>query len=131
MSTAGEIEASPTTGLEPSDESSPLLTSDHKSPSSPAVEINLYKRGRGPIAVFKSSLGGYQQDQLEVVDILDKYGFKSIYAYNSVSGRGAPIRFNPKNGRSYIPYTDGAVISVDGEPKVCYYLFRLEYFWFR
>ena len=121
MSTAGEIEASPTTGLEPSDESSPLLSShdsDQKSPPGPQVEISLYRRGRGPIAVFKSSLGGYEQDQLEVVDILDKYGFKSIYAFNSITGRGVPIRFNPKNGRSLLPYSDGAVISVDGEPKV-------------
>lgn len=120
MSAAGEIEASPTTGLETSDESAPLLSniSDQKSPSVPEVEISLFRRGRGPIAVFKSSLGGYEQDQLEVVDILDKYGFKSIYAYNTVSGRGVPIRFNPKNGRSLLPYSDGAVISVDGEPKV-------------
>ncbi|KAF1002198.1 uncharacterized protein LOC141702053 [Apium graveolens] len=117
MSTVGEIEASPTTGFETSDEPSPLLTSQNSDQKSPEVEINLYKQGRGPIAVFKASLGGYEQDQLEVVEILDKYGFKAIYAYNSVSGRGVPIRFNPKNGRSLLPYTDGAVISVDGEPK--------------
>lgn len=83
----------------------------------PEVEVHLFRRGQGPIDVFKSSLGGWDQDQLEVIDILEKYGFKSIYAYNSRSGRGVPIRFNPKNGRSLLPYTDGSVIFIDGEPK--------------
>ncbi|KAL8096449.1 uncharacterized protein LOC141689182 [Apium graveolens] len=122
--TAGEIEesTSPTTGTNDSDESTPLLSSqntDSKSQSSkvPEVEINLLRRGRGPIAVFKSRLGGYEQDQLEVREILEKYNFKAIYAFNSIRGRGAPIRFYPRNGLSMIPYTDGAVISVDGEPK--------------
>ncbi|KAK1393061.1 hypothetical protein POM88_012117 [Heracleum sosnowskyi] len=89
MSTAGEIESSPTTGLETSDESSPLLSSP-KSPSAPEVEINLYKRGRGPIAVFKSSLGGYEQDQLEVADILDNGG-----AVISVDGEPKDSVINP------------------------------------
>lgn len=124
--TAGEIEesTSPTTGNDNSDESTPLLSSqntDSKTLSSsskvPEVEINLFRRGRGPIAVFKSRLGGYEQDQIEVREILEKFNFKSLYAFNSVSGRGAPIRFYPRNGLSMVPYTDGSVISVDGEPK--------------
>ncbi|CAL0316057.1 unnamed protein product [Lupinus luteus] len=83
----------------------------------PEVEIQLYRQGRGPIAVFKSNLGGWEQDQLEVRDILEQYGFKSIYAFNPQSGRGVPIRFNPRNGRSILTYRDAAVVYVDGEPK--------------
>ncbi|WCJ44014.1 hypothetical protein M5689_024711 [Euphorbia peplus] len=82
----------------------------------PEVEIRLYRRGKGPIDVFKSSLGGWEQDQLEVGDILDKYAFKSIFAFNPTVGRGAPIRFS-RNGRSLLSYRDGSVIHVDGEPK--------------
>ncbi|XWS24891.1 hypothetical protein CRYUN_Cryun27aG0024000 [Craigia yunnanensis] len=83
----------------------------------PEVEIRLYRRGKGPIDVFKSSLGGWDQEQLEVGELLEKYGFKSIYAFNTQSGRGVPIRFNPRNGRSIIGYKDGSVVHIDGEPK--------------
>ncbi|GAV80117.1 hypothetical protein CFOL_v3_23579, partial [Cephalotus follicularis] len=83
----------------------------------PEVEIHLYRQGRGPINVFKSKLGGWDQDQLEVRDILDKYGLKSLHAFNSLSGRSVPIRFNPCNGRSIITYKDGSVVHFDGEPK--------------
>ncbi|KAF2291053.1 hypothetical protein GH714_019398 [Hevea brasiliensis] len=83
----------------------------------PEVEIHLYRRGKGPIEVFKSSLGGWDQDQLEVRDILDKYGFKSVYAFNPDSGRAAPIRFNGRNGKSILGYRDGSVIYIDGDPK--------------
>ena len=89
----------------------------------PEVEIHLFRRGKGPIDVFKSSLGGWDQDQLEVRNILDKYDFKSIFAFNPASGRGVPIRFQ-RNGRSILPYKDGSVIFVDGELNVCnLYLF--------
>ncbi|KAI4366832.1 hypothetical protein MLD38_022649 [Melastoma candidum] len=89
----------------------------------PEVEIHVYRQGKGPVDVSKWRLGGWDQDQLEVRDILDRYGFKSIHAFNpnqvngSGSGRGAPIRFNPRNGRSLLPYKDGAVIYIDGDPK--------------
>lgn len=84
----------------------------------PEIEVHLFKQGKGPIDVFKASLGGWDQDQLEVRDILEKYGCKSVHAFTPGSGRGAPIRFNPRNGRSLLPYKDGAVIHIDGEPKV-------------
>lgn len=84
----------------------------------PEVEIHLYKSGKGPIDVFKSNLGGYEQDQLEVRSILEKYGLKSIFAFNVEKGRAVPIRFHPRNGRSVLPYRDGAVIYIDGEPQV-------------
>ncbi|EEF35270.1 uncharacterized protein LOC8281408 [Ricinus communis] len=84
----------------------------------PEIEIHVYRQGKGPIEVFKSSLGGWDQDQLEVREILEKYGFKSVYAFSpGGSGRGAPIRFNPRNGRSLLGYRDGSVIYIDGEPK--------------
>lgn len=89
----------------------------------PEVEIRLYRQGKGPIEVFRSALGGWDQDQLEVLDILDKYGLKALYAFNPESGRGAPIRFNRRNGRSVLSYSDGAVILVDGEPKVRFSVF--------
>ncbi|KAL2894405.1 Zinc transporter ZIP4 [Bienertia sinuspersici] len=85
----------------------------------PEVELHIYSQGKGPIAVSKSTLGGWDQDQLEVRDILEKYGFKSIYAFNPHDGgRTVPIRFHSKNGRSMLPYKDGSVILIDGEPKV-------------
>ncbi|XP_004290466.1 PREDICTED: uncharacterized protein LOC101304054 [Fragaria vesca subsp. vesca] len=83
----------------------------------PEVEVRLYRQGKGPIDSFKSSLGGWDQNQLEVRDILDKYGLKSLYAFNPQSGRGVPIRFNPRNGRSMLPYRDGSEVHIDGEPK--------------
>lgn len=84
----------------------------------PEVEVHLYRRGKGPIDVFKANLGGWDQDQLDVREFLDKYGFKSVYAFKPETGRGVPIRFNPRNGRSIVTYRDGSTIYVDGEPKV-------------
>ncbi|CAO2834140.1 unnamed protein product [Amaranthus hypochondriacus] len=84
----------------------------------PEVELHVYRQGKGPVSVMKSNLGGWDQDQLEVRDILEQFGFKSIYAYNpNDGGRGVPIRFHPRNGRSILPYKDGSVIYIDGEPK--------------
>lgn len=84
----------------------------------PEVKVHLYKQGKGPIDEFTSPLGGWEQDQLEVRNILDKYGFKSVYAFKPETGRGVPIRFNPRNGRSILTYRDGSDIYIDGEPKV-------------
>ncbi|KAF2297498.1 hypothetical protein GH714_024408 [Hevea brasiliensis] len=95
----------------------PVVVEDLAMTKVPEVEIHLYRQGKGPIDVFKSSLGGWDQDLLEVRDILDKYGFKSVYAFNPDSGRAAPIRFNGRNGRSILGYRDGSVICIDGEPK--------------
>ncbi|XP_076920675.1 uncharacterized protein LOC143581877 [Bidens hawaiensis] len=113
-----------TTTTTTTEESQPLLDKSESKPRTksvrtkvPEVEVHLFRSGEGPIDTFKSSLGGWDQDQLEVRDILEKYGFKSVYAFNTQSGRGVPIRFNPKNGRSILPYKDGSVILIDGEPK--------------
>ncbi|XAR62232.1 hypothetical protein NMG60_11016918 [Bertholletia excelsa] len=113
---AGEIEETRDWG-----ESAPLLPNDRRTrlvrTKVPEVEVHLYRQGKGPIDVFKSSLGGWDQDQLEVRDILDKYGFKSVFAFKRETGRGVPIRFNVKNGRSLLSYTDGSTVFIDGEPK--------------
>lgn len=84
----------------------------------PEVEIHLYRQGKGPIAVFKSTLVGWEQDQLDVREILDKYGLKSVYAFSTSAGRGVPIRFDRRNGRSMLGYKDGSVVYMDGEPQV-------------
>ncbi|CAN4122159.1 unnamed protein product [Withania somnifera] len=116
----GEIEEA-STGA---DEVSPLLPNPIPSTRTksvrtkvPEVKVHLYKQGKGPIEEFTFPLGGWDQDQLEVRDILDKYGFKSVYAFKPESGRCFPIRFNPRNGRSIITYRDGSDICIDGEPK--------------
>jgi len=90
----------------------------------PEVEIHLYRQSKGPVAVFKSPLGGWEQDQIEVRDILERHGLKSVFAFNPrAGGRGVPVRFNPKNGRSILAYRDGAVVYLDGDPKVCFFFF--------
>lgn len=84
----------------------------------PWVEVHLFRLGRGPIDIFRSSLGGRDQDRLEVRSILVKYGLKSLFAFKPPSERGFRIRFSPRDGTSLHPYRDGAVVFVDGEPKV-------------
>lgn len=129
----GEIEEESPAGSVPDavhDESTPLVSENSlqltpkRSRSVrtkvPEVEVHLYKMGKGPIDVFKSCLGGWDQDQLEVRDILVKYGFSSVYAFTPGEGRGAPIRFNPRNGRSMLSYKDGSVVCIDGKPKVIF-----------
>ena len=86
--------------------------------AAPEVEVQLFRRGRGPVAVFRSPLGGYTQDQLEVGDILEKHGLKCVFAFDAASrARGVAIRFNPRNGRSLLPYAADSTIFLDGEPK--------------
>ncbi|CAJ2629786.1 unnamed protein product [Trifolium pratense] len=85
--------------------------------SAKKVEIHLFRQGEGPIAVFQSNLSGFEQNQLNVRQILHKHSLKSIFAFNPRSGRAAPIRFNPKTGNSVLPYRNGAVLYIDSEPK--------------
>ncbi|XP_061350169.1 uncharacterized protein LOC133295355 [Gastrolobium bilobum] len=108
-----EVESTPDVGTHNESE-----TSRHVRTKVPEVEIHLFREGKGPVTVFKTTLGGWEQDQLEVRDILEKYGLKTIFAFNPEnSGRGVPVRFNPRNGRSLLTYGDGAVVYLDGEPK--------------
>jgi len=93
-----------------------------QSESAKKVEIHLFRQGEGPIAVFESELGGCEHNRLEVREILHKHSFKSIFAFNPRSGRAVPIRFNPKTGYSVLSYRNGAVLYIDGEPKVVLFL---------
>lgn len=91
---------------------------DRAAAPAPEVEVQLFRRGR-PVAVFRSQLGGYTQDQLEVGDVLEQHGLKSVFAFDPAARkRGVAIRFNPRNGRSLLPYAPGSTIFLDGEPKV-------------
>ncbi|XP_062206695.1 uncharacterized protein LOC133908606 [Phragmites australis] len=86
--------------------------------ASPEVEVQLFRQGRGPVAVFRSRLGGWTQDQLEVGDILEQHGLKSVFAFDPAARtRGVAIRFHPRNGRSLLTYAPGSTIFLDGEPK--------------
>ncbi|GJN17877.1 hypothetical protein PR202_gb04981 [Eleusine coracana subsp. coracana] len=86
--------------------------------AAPEVEVQLFRRGRGPVAVLRSQLGGWTQDQLEVGDILEQYGLKSVFAFDPAAGtRGVAIRFHPRNGRSLLTYAPGSTIFLDGDPK--------------
>ncbi|KAB5557355.1 hypothetical protein DKX38_008264 [Salix brachista] len=108
-----EVEGTDRSGSPPND---PKATQKTVRTKVPEVEIHLYREGKGPIDVFKSRLGGWDQDQLEVREILEKYGLKSIFAFNPSSGRGVPIP-SGRNGRSLLGYRDGSVIHVDGGGK--------------
>ncbi|XP_011044828.1 PREDICTED: uncharacterized protein LOC105139892 [Populus euphratica] len=116
MATENEIREAEGTDGSGSPPNEPKATQKRVRTNVPEVEIHLYRQGKGPIDVFKSSLGGWDQDQLEVREILEKYGLKSIFAFNPASGRGVPIPFG-RNGRSVLGYRDGSVIHVDGELK--------------
>ncbi|CAA0813507.1 Unknown protein [Striga hermonthica] len=82
----------------------------------PEGKVHVYKQGKGPIKVIKTVLAGWDQDQLQVREILEKYKFKSIYAFAPKLGRGVPIWFNPRNGQSLLTYRDGVVIMLMGSP---------------
>ncbi|KAK2420727.1 WD repeat protein [Trifolium repens] len=113
----GEIEEE-ITELTAATTATATATARHVRTKVPEVEIHLFRQGKGPVVVFKSALGGWEQDQLEVGDILEKHGLKTVYTFNHQSRvRGVPVRFNPKNGRSILSYRDGAVVYLDGEPK--------------
>jgi hypothetical protein len=90
--------------------------SQKKTSTIPEVEVHLYVRGEGPIHVFKTPLGGWDQDRLDLQQIMDDYGLKALYAYGARSGRGLRLRLNPRNGLSMLPYT-GNLVCLDGEPK--------------
>lgn len=90
--------------------------SQKKTTTIPEVEVSLYVRGEGPIHVFKTPLGGWDQDRLDLQQIMDDYGLKDLYAYSARSGRGLRLRLNPRNGLSMLPYT-GNLVCLDGEPK--------------
>uniref|UniRef100_A0A0D9UXM6 Uncharacterized protein n=1 Tax=Leersia perrieri TaxID=77586 RepID=A0A0D9UXM6_9ORYZ len=87
---------------------------------SPSVEVRLYRRGAGPVAVFRSSLVGPRRDRLQVRAIHAQHALRALFAFNPNSSlRGLRIRPDPSaaGGYSALPFRDGAAISLDGEPK--------------
>ncbi|KAG8055642.1 hypothetical protein GUJ93_ZPchr0001g31901 [Zizania palustris] len=103
---------------EESPASSPKGKPRSEAEAAPEVNVQLFRRGRGPVAVFLSRLGGYSQDQLEVGGILEQHGLKSVFVFDPASRtRGVAIRFHPRNGRSLLTYVSGSTVFLDGEPK--------------
>ena len=85
----------------------------------PFVEVRLYRRGAGPVAIFRSDLSGPRRDRLDVRRIQANHGLRALYAFKPEgSRRGLRIRCDPAAGYSALPFRDGAAIALDGEPKV-------------
>ncbi|XP_062208359.1 uncharacterized protein LOC133909825 [Phragmites australis] len=88
------------------------------SPRDPSVEVRLYRRGAGPVAVFRSGLAGPRRDRLDVRRIQAEHELRALFAFKAEgSRRGLRIRPDPAAGYSALPFRDGAVIALDGEPK--------------
>ncbi|TVU21478.1 hypothetical protein EJB05_31114, partial [Eragrostis curvula] len=84
----------------------------------PFVEVRLYRRGAGPVALFRSCLAGPRRDRLDVRRIQAEHGLRALFAFKPEgSRRGLRIRPDPVAGYSALPFRDGAVIVLDGEPK--------------
>uniref|UniRef100_A0A0E0JEZ8 Uncharacterized protein n=1 Tax=Oryza punctata TaxID=4537 RepID=A0A0E0JEZ8_ORYPU len=99
--------------------SAPLLE-PAASPRDPSVEVWLYRRGAGPVTVFRSALVGPRRDRLQVRAIQAEHGLRALFAFKPESSlRGLRIRPCPVagGGCSAVPFRDGAVIALDGEPK--------------
>ncbi|XP_024518105.1 uncharacterized protein LOC112341732 [Selaginella moellendorffii] len=86
----------------------------------PLVEVELFIDGKGPEHVFKAPLGGWDQNRLDLEQIMIDYKLRAIYAYSLSSGRGQRLRYNPRNGLSMLPYSgkSDSIIRLDGDPKV-------------
>jgi hypothetical protein len=87
----------------------------------PSVEVHLYRRGAGPVAIFRSDLAGPRRDRLDVRRIQASHGLRALFAFRpegSRRGRGLRIRCDPAAGYSALPFRDGAAIALDGEPGV-------------
>ncbi|KAJ4818665.1 Eukaryotic translation initiation factor 3 subunit C [Rhynchospora pubera] len=123
--------------------SNPKPSSSNRS-SERWIEVHLYRHGRGPISIFRSSLVGPGLDRLNVRSILSKYGLRSLFAFKPPSERGFGIgstsstaedlgctprqpavddvnrfgiRFDKANGLSVLRYKPGSVVFFDSEPK--------------
>lgn len=84
----------------------------------PFVEVRLYRRGAGPVALFRSRLAGPRRDRLDVRRIQAEHGLRALFAFKPGDNRrGLRIRPDPAAGYSALPFRDGAVIVLDGEPK--------------
>ncbi|KAI8567748.1 hypothetical protein RHMOL_Rhmol02G0145700 [Rhododendron molle] len=68
------------TTAEPNEYSLLLPTTSSRQTKAPEVEVYLHRRGKDPIDMFKSGLGGWYQNQIEIGGILNKYGFNFAFA---------------------------------------------------
>ncbi|EAY72815.1 hypothetical protein OsI_00682 [Oryza sativa Indica Group] len=112
---ADDVAASPDESL-----TAPLLEPAASPRDGPSVEVRLYRRGAGPVAVFRSALVGPRRDRLQVRAIQAEHGLRALFAFKPESSlRGLRIRSGPAAaaGCSAVPFRDGAVIALDGEPK--------------
>ncbi|XP_078164492.1 uncharacterized protein LOC144559348 [Carex rostrata] len=85
--------------------------------SDTSVEVHLYRRGRGPIAIFQSTLVGPGLDRLDVRSIMSQHGLRSLFAFKPPSKRGFRIRFDLVNGQSVHRYKPESILFFDSEPK--------------
>ncbi|KAI5065898.1 hypothetical protein GOP47_0018522 [Adiantum capillus-veneris] len=85
---------------------------------SPAVQVELYIRGKGPVRVFTETLKGWDQNRLDLEGIMRAHKLQAIYAFSLCDGRGNRLLANPRNGLSFIPYSGrpDVLIRLDGEP---------------
>ncbi|KAJ4765943.1 Eukaryotic translation initiation factor 3 subunit C [Rhynchospora pubera] len=103
--------------MEPIRQRSNPKPSSSKRSSERWIEVHLYRHGKGPISIFRSSLVGPGLDRLNVRSILSKYGLRSLFAFKPPSERGFRIRFDKANGLSVLRYKPGSVVFFDSEPK--------------
>ncbi|XP_066305623.1 uncharacterized protein [Miscanthus floridulus] len=86
----------------------------------PFVEVRLYRRGDGPVAIFRSDLSGPGRDRLDVRRIQANHGIRALFAFRPEGprrGRGLRIRCDPAAGYSALPFRDGTAIALDGESR--------------
>ncbi|XP_066305622.1 uncharacterized protein [Miscanthus floridulus] len=87
----------------------------------PFVEVRLYRRGDGPVAIFRSDLSGPGRDRLDVRRIQANHGIRALFAFRPEGprrGRGLRIRCDPAAGYSALPFRDGTAIALDGESRI-------------
>ncbi|KAL6838744.1 hypothetical protein ACP4OV_031458 [Aristida adscensionis] len=96
----------------------PLLEPEASS-GDPSVEVRLYRRGAGPVAVFRSALTGPRRDRLDVRRIQAEHRLRALFAFQPQGARrGLRIRIDPAAACcSALPFRDGAAIALDGEPR--------------
>nr|CAD1843079.1 unnamed protein product [Ananas comosus var. bracteatus] len=86
--------------------------------SAPWVEVHLFRRGRGPVGVFRSRLGGAAGDRLDVRGILAEHGLRSLFAFQAPSHRGFPSASPPPMAGPASPSGPDPSSSSTGTPRI-------------
>lgn len=83
------------------------------------VLVEVYIRGKGPVHKLKLPWEGYEKNQIDLEDLMNKCRLKALYAFSLTQGRGVEQFYNPRNGLSLISYSGkpDSIIRYDGEPK--------------